>query len=73
MHCVLVNPPNEVALLPGWGCCKCRMYNGLQRDYCKSCGHVCCLRNKPKPEQFGLCNDCGVPKGFPHVGHKGEE
>jgi hypothetical protein len=27
---------------PGWGCCKCRVYNGLGRDKCKRCGHECC-------------------------------
>jgi len=56
-------------LLPGWGCCKCHTYNGLQRNECKSCGHACCAE-KPKPEQFGLCNECGVPKGMEHVGHQ---
>lgn len=22
----------------GWGCCRCRVYNGIQREACKSCG-----------------------------------
>lgn len=22
----------------GWGCCRCRVYNGIQRAECKSCG-----------------------------------
>jgi hypothetical protein len=67
-------------LLPGWGCCECRTYNGLQRDQCKRCGHACCVA-KPLPEKFGLCNECGVPldgigkfrtadgKLLGHVGH----
>lgn len=27
---------------PGWGCCRCRGYNGLQRTACRECGHVRC-------------------------------
>jgi hypothetical protein len=27
---------------PGWGCCKCRSYNGMWRKLCKSCGHKRC-------------------------------
>lgn len=27
---------NHVA--PGWGCCRCHIYNGMQRMACKSCG-----------------------------------
>ena len=55
-------------VLPGWGCCQCRTYNGLQRSRCKICGHECCTA-KPLPEKFGLCNECGVPRGMNHVGH----
>jgi hypothetical protein len=29
-------------IVPGWGCCKCRVYNGYQRAACRSCGHVPC-------------------------------
>ena len=29
-------------VLPGWGCCKCKCYNGYQRDTCKNCGHGHC-------------------------------
>ena len=29
-------------LMPGWGCCRCRVYNGLERRSCKNCGHVPC-------------------------------
>lgn len=59
---------DEPAVVPGWGCCQCKTYNGLQRDDCKLCGHACCVK-KPKPEEYGLCNICGVPEGIPHVGH----
>ena len=64
--CKVIGPSD--VLLPGWGCCQCRTYNGLQRDFCKRCGHECCVA-KPKAEQFGLCNECGVPAGISHVGH----
>ena len=55
-------------LTVGWGCCQCRTYNGLQRKVCKRCGHPPCIE-LPKPEKFGLCNECGVPEGMEHVGH----
>lgn len=29
-------------ILPGWGCCACRAYNGLQRRACKACDHTRC-------------------------------
>jgi hypothetical protein len=29
-------------LTPGWGCCKCKCYNGLIREICKNCGHAPC-------------------------------
>lgn len=66
MACELIKG-NEY-ILPGWGCCKCRTYNGLQRDECRGCGHRCCIE-KPKPSKFGLCNICGVPEGVAHIGH----
>ena len=58
MKCELI--PSQPNLMVGWGCCQCREYNGLQRDRCKHCGHTCCF-DKPKPEEYGLCNECGVP------------
>ena len=27
---------------PGYGCCRCQVYNGLQRFNCKSCGEAHC-------------------------------
>ena len=59
MSCQFVEYPN---VMPGWGCCKCRRYNGLQRKVCKFCGHEPCI-DLPKPEKFGLCNECGAPIG----------
>jgi hypothetical protein len=29
-------------VVPGWGCCRCRVYNGYQRDNCRACGHPAC-------------------------------
>ena len=35
-------------VIPGWGCCKCHVYNSYGRKVCKSCGHVPCY---PPPEE----------------------
>lgn len=59
---------NLEGIVPGWGCCQCRSYNGLQRHTCRVCNHRCCVE-KPLPEKFGLCNECGVPAGNLHIGH----
>lgn len=56
--------------LPGWACCLCLIYNGLQRETCRICGHYCCLPNKPQASDFGLCDVCGVPGDANyHLGH----
>lgn len=55
-------------IVPGWGCCKCKVYNGLQRKECKRCGHVPEVK-LPLPSEFGMCDVCGVVKGMEHVGH----
>lgn len=34
--------PPHPHLMPGWGCCKCRTYNGIMRTECKNCGHRRC-------------------------------
>lgn len=33
-------------VVPGWACCKCRMYNGYQRHECRGCGHVPCYETE---------------------------
>ena len=33
--CLLIEHPN---LMTGWGCCRCKTFNGLHRDCCKHCG-----------------------------------
>ncbi len=35
-------------LAPGWGCCHCRVYNGMWRWECKHCGHRPCYVGAPK-------------------------
>jgi len=35
-------------VVPGWGCCRCRCYNGYQRATCRSCGHPCCYDTKSR-------------------------
>jgi len=39
VSCSHVRLPHVV---PGWGCCQCRAYNGYQRALCKNCGHMHC-------------------------------
>lgn len=34
-------------VMPGWGCCRCRTYNGLQRSNCRHCGEKACDPLKP--------------------------
>lgn len=53
--------PDSKHVFPGWGCCVCASYNGLQRKFCKRCGHECCNPDKPLPEKYNLCNVCGIP------------
>lgn len=35
-------------IMPGWGCCKCRTYNGEQRSHCKVCQHPRCDNSEKK-------------------------
>jgi len=35
--------PETKYVMAGWACCHCRVYNGVWRVKCKSCGHVCCV------------------------------
>lgn len=37
--CELIEHKN---LMTGYGCCRCRTYNGLHRDSCKYCGVLHC-------------------------------
>lgn len=38
--CLYVEGPR---IMPGYGCCRCRVYNGLQRDHCRTCRRAHCL------------------------------
>lgn len=48
--CEFIKAPN-VAM--GWGCCRCRVYNGIQRVACKECG-------EPHHEPLSVTGDCAV-------------
>lgn len=48
---------NSEFVMPGWGCCRCRVYNGLQRSHCKSCGHERC--SIEVPDTIARCPECG--------------
>jgi len=37
--CVLLEAPH---VMPGWGCCQCRVYNSMMRAVCKNCRHTRC-------------------------------
>lgn len=38
--CTYVEPDY---VLPGWGWCKCHVYNGAWRQFCKECKHSVCI------------------------------
>jgi len=46
-------------LAPGWGCCQCNIYNGIQRGQCRVCGHSRCKVGTELPP---LDDGCG-PEG----------
>ena len=39
--CQLV--PEIKYVMAGWGCCRCRVYNGVWRENCKQCFHLRCI------------------------------
>jgi DNA-directed RNA polymerase subunit RPC12/RpoP len=50
-----------INVLPGWACCYCKVYNGLERTRCRACRtprHEISI-----PAHVYLCLDCGA--GFP--------
>lgn len=47
----------DTHVMPGWGCCECRAYNGLQRIVCKVCGRSNC--GVDIPEDVKQCANCG--------------
>lgn len=46
------------ALMPGWGCHQCRVYNGLHRLSCKNCRRERCKLEIP--ETVRTCPGCGA-------------
>lgn len=52
--CSFVEAPN---VMPGYGCCRCRTYNGLQRAVCKACGVPPCAF--AVPPNVKRCTGCG--------------
>lgn len=38
---------DSVYIVPGWGCCRCRIYNGMQRTTCRNCGAERCEPLQP--------------------------
>lgn len=42
-RCEAIEHPN---LMPGWGCCICKTYNGEQRPTCKICNHNRCDKSE---------------------------
>lgn len=43
-------------VMPGWACCRCHVYNGLQRVACRSCGEF--RHDFEIPDTVKLCA-CG--------------
>lgn len=39
----MCKPISSPTILPGWGCCRCHLYNGAQRATCKACGKPPCV------------------------------
>lgn len=37
-------------ILPGWGCCSCRVYNGMRNAHCRGCGAARCATLQPDDE-----------------------
>ena len=37
--CKTIDHPS---IMPGWSCCRCHLYNGLQHRVCKNCGREPC-------------------------------
>lgn len=42
--CQYVDHPN---VAPGWGCCHCNQFNGIQNTTCKACGSAPCSSLTP--------------------------
>lgn len=54
MKCDKIIHPN---IQPGWGCCKCRTYNGDQRPACKQCTHPRCDESESLTTAYNPATD----------------
>ncbi len=54
-------------LLPGWACCGCRTYNGLQRRACHGCTQERHEIEVPATVVQCLACGCGLPRGAKHT------
>lgn len=54
--------PDNLGLDEGWACCRCSVYNGIQRSTCRNCKHARCdVRVPPPPAEPDV--DAGTPVG----------
>ncbi len=53
-------PNEDGSIFPGWICCRCRRYQGFQRETCVDCGHEPCY---PSSEGEELPIGVLVPAG----------
>lgn len=59
--CEYVGGLDILSIMPGWGCCKCHIYNGLHRATCKNCDAAPCKPIVPT-EPLVTCAMCGLPQ-----------
>lgn len=57
--CTFVKSDN---VYPGYGCCRCKHYNGLQRVDCKACGVAHCELTVPEQTTGEYREEGGVTK-----------
>jgi len=56
------------SVMPGWGCCRCRIYNGLQRQACKNCrADRCPAVDEAIPADMPRCAGCGLGYRAQHL------
>lgn len=48
-------------VMPGWACCGCSAYNGLQRQQCRGCGGE--RHPIDVPADLVTCEECGFGFG----------
>lgn len=46
----MCNYVDDEHIMPGWGCCKCRVYNNISREQCKHCQQLRCAPLSPDVE-----------------------